>query len=263
MDGASAFSKFVSLIETLRGPGGCPWDAKQTHQSIASNIIEEAYEAVEAIEHGDIADLKEELGDVLLQVVLQSEIARGAGEFTIDDVIEGIHSKIVRRHPHVFGEESVANAEETLNLWAKIKREERVDEDSKPEALFAHQTRSLPALMLARDISKKAVAVGFEWETSDDVLEKFQEEVAEFNEADISEEERFEEFGDILFTLVNLGRKHGIDSEAALRASCNKFLARWEIMENEAAAQGETLADLNLEDQEALWAQAKVLLASD
>lgn len=263
MSDTTPFLEFVNLIETLRAPGGCPWDAKQTHQSIASNIIEEAYEAVEAIERGDIADLKEELGDVLLQVVLQSEIARNAGEFTIDDVIEGVHSKMVRRHPHVFGKESVANAEETLNLWARIKREEQDAEKLEPQALFSKQTRSLPALMLAQDISKKAVAVGFEWESSDEVLEKFQEEVAEFNEAGLTQEERFEEFGDILFTLVNLGRKHRIDSESALRASCNKFLARWEIMEQEASARGEDLTKLNLIEQEALWARAKALLAAE
>lgn len=265
-DAGATFADFCSLIAQLRAPGGCPWDAKQTHTSIAPNVIEEAYEAVDAIETHDSASLKEELGDVLLQVVLQAQIACEEQDFDIADVIEGVHSKIVRRHPHVFGDESVANAEETLNLWAKIKREEKAvkaesAEEDTVASMYDGQAFGLPALKLASDISKKAVAVGFDWDDASGVLEKLDEEIAEFLETEPKTDAATEELGDILFTVVNLGRKYGVDAETALRTTCRKFVQRWRVMEALAVEEGRTIDSYSIAEQEQFWQRAKGALA--
>lgn len=266
-DAGASFADFCTLIAQLRAPGGCPWDAKQTHASIAPNMIEEAYEAVDAIETNDSLALKEELGDVLLQVVLQAQIACEAHDFDIADVIDAVHSKIVRRHPHVFGDESVASAEETLNLWAKIKREEKAstaqarETDGAP-SMYDGQAFGLPALKLASDISKKAIAAGFDWEDADGVLEKLHEEIAEFLETQPKTDAATEELGDILFTVVNLGRKYGVDAETALRTTCRKFVKRWRVMEALAAKEGRTIDSYSAAEQEQFWQRAKGALAN-
>lgn len=249
-----SFESFVELIARLRAPGGCPWDSEQTHASIASNMIEEAYEAVEAIEKNDIAGLREELGDVLLQVVFQAQIAADNHEFAINDVIESISSKIIRRHPHVFGEESVGSAEQTLQLWDRIKQGEKAKSD---KGLLADIPTAMPALMRAQDISRKVVGVGFEWEGLGDVIEKLDEEVQEFCAAEPGSDHAIEELGDVLFTVVNLGRKQGIDSETALRRACDKFISRWEHMEAVARTQQRPISDYNSEELEVLWGMAK------
>ena len=272
------FDAFVETIARLRAPDGCPWDREQTHGSIASNMIEEAYEAVDAIEAADTAHLREELGDVLLQVVLQSQIAADAGEFTIDDVCHDINAKMVRRHPHVFGEVQASDANEVLDLWDQVKLQEKEaaagDAEPAEAGLLDGVPRSFPALMQAQKISRKAAATGFEWDSVDDVWAKVREEVAELKEAyaaapkspngKVSKEQEGAavrevelEFGDVLFTLVNVGRKMGLDAEAALRATCQKFRDRFALMEAEARRQGASVEELSLDEQEALWTAAK------
>ena len=249
------FDEFVEVIATLRAPDGCPWDREQTHRSIAKNMVEEAYEAVHAIEDDDIAELRDELGDVLLQVVLHAQIAADEGEFTIDDVVAAISAKIVRRHPHVFGEEVAANtASEVLANWDQIKAGERA---KKRQGLLDTVPHALPALMRAQQISRKAVSAGFEWETLDDVWAKVHEEIDELKATEPGSPEAADEIGDVLFTVVNLARKQGIDAETALRATCDKFRSRWSAMEVAAEGQGRDVSDLSLVEQEALWQQAK------
>lgn len=257
------FDAFVETIAVLRAPGGCPWDREQTHASIARNMLEEAYEAVDAIEANDVPHLREELGDVLLQVVLQSQIAADAGEFTIDDVCADINAKMIRRHPHVFGEETAACAEDVNAIWAAVKQAEQGAADQaaeaqgqKPAGLLDGVPTGFPALMQAQKISKKAVSVGFEWECVEDVWEKVAEEIAEFKAAETPEERQME-FGDILFALVNVARWEGVDAESALRAMCSKFRRRWSFMEGAAWAMGKSLEDMTQAEQEELWQQAK------
>ena len=254
------FDAFVETIRRLRAPDGCPWDRKQTHESIAHNIIEEGYEAVDAIEAADIVHLREELGDVLLQVVLQSQIAADNGEFTIDDVIAEVKDKIIRRHPHVFGETAVADdAEQVLAIWDRVKLAEKVAEDKEApvKSLLDSTPRSMPALMQAQKISRKAVSVGFEWEDEDAVWAQVEEEIAEFKAAEPGTEEEMLEFGDVLFSLVNVARKRGIDSETALRSTCEKFRSRWTLMERAAYAEGRAIGDYSTEELNVLWNRAK------
>ena len=284
------FNVFVQTIAALRTPErGCPWDLEQTHESVAQNIIEEAYEAVAAIEEGDLEHMREELGDVLLQVVLQAQIAADAGEFDIDDVVRDVNTKIVRRHPHVFGTEAAFTAagldpaqvgfepgavhdpQEVLDMWDQIKvhekklkaqaraakrREAGLDPDA-PAGLLDEVSPQQPALMLAQEVSRKTVAVGFEWDTVDDVWAKVDEEIAEFKAAADGSAEAELEFGDILFALVNVARKSGIDAEAALRHTCAKFTRRWQAMEAAAYAQGRTIDSYDTDALEELWGSAK------
>ncbi len=258
------FAAFVDTIAALRAPGGCPWDREQTHESIARNMIEEAYEAVDAIEQHNAAHLREELGDVLLQVVLQSQIAADAGEFTVADVCHDVNEKMIRRHPHVFGEEAAASADEVLSIWDNVKLAEKSASDAQEEApkgLLDAVPVSFPALLQAYKISRKAVAVGFEWETVEEVWAKVEEEIAEFKQAcqNGTAEEKELEFGDVLFSLVNVARKEGIDAETALRASCRKFRERWAFMEGAAWGQGLRIEELSMEEMQQLWDQAKML----
>lgn len=258
------FAAFVDTIAALRAPGGCPWDREQTHESIARNMIEEAYEAVDAIEQHDAAHLREELGDVLLQVVLQSQIAADAGEFTVADVCHDVNEKMIRRHPHVFGEEAAASADEVLSIWDNVKLAEKSASDAQEEApkgLLDAVPVSFPALLQAYKVSRKAVAVGFEWETVEEVWAKVEEEIAEFKQAcqNGTAEEKELEFGDVLFSLVNVARKEGIDAETALRASCRKFRERWAFMEGAAWGQGLRIEELSMEEMQQLWDQAKML----
>lgn len=246
-----SFDQFVATIAALRAPDGCPWDRTQTHQSIAHNMIEEAYEAVDAIEAADVAHLREELGDVLLQVVLQSQIASDAGEFDINDVCADVNEKMVRRHPHVFGEAQAANAGDVLDLWERVKMAEKGAADEaadgageRREGLLDGVPTSFPALMQAQKISRKAAAAGFEWDSLDGVWEKVREEIAELQEAyavapkaangkvdaaaasagaavDPAAAEAAvaaveDELGDVLFSLVNVGRRMGVDAELSL-----------------------------------------------
>lgn len=282
-----AFDGLVATIEALRAPDGCPWDREQTHRSIAHNMIEEAYEAVDAIESDSVAHLREELGDVLLQVVLQSQIAADAGEFDIDDVCRAIDEKMIRRHPHVFGDATAENANDVTGLWEQVKLAEKESADAEaasagveiPEGLLDGVPTSFPALMQAQKISRKAAAAGFEWDTVDDVWEKVAEEVAELKaayaaapkssdgkilkEADEQAAAAVElELGDVLFSLVNVARRMGVSSENALRATCTKFRRRWAFMEGAAWGQGRRIEDLTADELEELWTISKVLEVS-
>ena len=270
-----AFDEFVRTIACLRAPDGCPWDREQTHASIARNMVEEAYEAVDTIESGDVAHLREELGDVLMQVVLHAQIAAETGEFTIDDVCRDVNEKIVRRHPHVFGDAAAGDSSEVLELWDSVKLAEKGVADAQADAagearkgLLDGVPKAFPSLLQAQKISKKAVSVGFEWDSLDDVWAQVDEEVAELKEAfarapknakgkaaDDADVEL--EMGDVLFSLVNVARKMGVDAESALRATCNKFRSRWSFMEGAAWAQGVRLEDLSQPELEELWRQAK------
>lgn len=258
------FAAFVDTIAALRAPNGCPWDREQTHESIARNMIEEAYEAVDAIEQHDSAHLREELGDVLLQVVLQSQIAADAGEFTVADVCRDVNAKMIRRHPHVFGEAAAGSAEEVLSIWDNVKLAEKSAADAQteePEGLLDSVPASFPALLQAYKISRKAVAAGFEWDTVEDVWAKVEEEIAEFKQACRSDDAQAKEleFGDVLFSLVNVARKEGIDAETALRATCRKFRERWAFMEGAAWGQGKRIEELDMDEMQQLWDQAKML----
>ena len=260
------FDEFVDTIAALRAPGGCPWDREQTHESIAKNMIEEAYEA------GDTVHLREELGDVLLQVVLQSQIAADAGEFTIDDVCRDVNEKMIRRHPHVFGSAKAQSAGDVLELWDSVKLAEKdaVDGGKDREGLLDGIPTGFPALMQAQKISRKAVSVGFEWDTLEDVWGKVDEEIAELRDAfasapktdkgKVTEGAKAEvelEFGDVLFTLVNVARKMGVDAESALRASSAKFRRRWAFIEGAAWAQNRKVEELSMDEMQALWDEAK------
>lgn len=264
---SDAREEMQSLVETiwrLRQPDGCPWDRKQTHESIGKNMIEEAYEALDCIEAGDEAHLREELGDVLMQVVLHAQIAADAGAFTMADVARDINDKLIRRHPHVFGECSADSADEVLAIWDSVKLAEKGAKDAdaaeageRPEGLLEGVPRSLPALMEAQKVSRKAASAGFEWETVADVWDKVAEERAEFEAEAPGTAERELEFGDLLFALVNVARKEGIDAESALRASTAKFRERWAAMENAAYEGGVSLESLTTEQLNSLWDEVK------
>lgn len=264
---SDAREEMQSLVETiwrLRQPDGCPWDRKQTHESIGKNMIEEAYEALDCIEAGDEAHLREELGDVLMQVVLHAQIAADAGAFTMADVARDINDKLIRRHPHVFGERSADSADEVLAIWDSVKLAEKGAKDAdaaeageRPEGLLEGVPRSLPALMEAQKVSRKAASAGFEWETVADVWDKVAEERAEFEAEAPGTTERELEFGDLLFALVNVARKEGIDAESALRASTAKFRERWAAMENAAYEGGVSLESLTTEQLNSLWDEVK------
>lgn len=258
------FAAFVDTIAALRAPNGCPWDREQTHESIARNMIEEAYEAVDAIEQHDTTHLREELGDVLLQVVLQSQIAADAGEFTVADVCRDVNAKMIRRHPHVFAEAAAGSAEDVLSIWDNVKLAEKSAADAQTEeseGLLDSVPASFPALLQAYKISRKAVAAGFEWDTVEDVWAKVEEEIVEFKQACRSDDAQAKEleFGDVLFSLVNVARKEGIDAETALRATCRKFRERWAFMEGAAWGQGKRIEELDMDEMQQLWDQAKML----
>ena len=254
------FDRLVRTMWRLRQPDGCPWDREQTHRSITKNMVEEAYEAVEAIEADDREHLVEELGDVLEQVVLHAQIAADDGAFTIDDVVHGLNEKLVRRHPHVFGEHAAAgDGGEVQDIWDEVKATERAasGEAERPQGLLDSVPRSLPALMQAQKISKRAAKVGFEWETVADIWDKVAEERAEFEREAPGSDARALEFGDLLFALVNVARREGIDAEEALAASNRKFRARWSRMEDLARAEGLDLDELDTERLNELWDRAK------
>lgn len=254
------FDRLVRTMWRLRQPDGCPWDREQTHRSITKNMVEEAYEAVEAIEADDTAHLVEELGDVLEQVVLHAQIAADDGAFTIDDVVRGLNEKLVRRHPHVFGDHAAAaDGGEVVDIWDDVKAAERAaaGEDERPQGLLDSVPRSLPALMQCQKISKRAAKAGFEWRSVEGVWDKVAEERAEFEREAPGSPERAAEFGDLLFSLVNVARWEGIDAEEALAGANRKFRRRWSRVEelaHERGLEAESLGDDLLNE---LWERAK------
>lgn len=264
------FDRLVRMIWRLRQPDGCPWDKVQTHHSITRNMIEEAYEAVQCIEDNDELHLREELGDVLEQVLLHSQIAADGGIsggrdglFDIDDVCRELNEKLIRRHPHVFGDAAalgaVDSAGKVLDIWDRVKQDERAaagDADEKQGLLDSVPT-SLPALAQAQKISKRAAKAGFEWNDLARVWDKVAEERAEFEAEEQGSNAAAEEFGDLLFALVNVARWQGIDAESALAASNRKFRHRWARMEELAAANDKDISDLSTAQLEDFWLQSK------
>ena len=255
------FDRLVRTMWRLRQPDGCPWDREQTHRSITKNMVEEAYEAVEAIEADDAEHLVEELGDVLEQVVLHAQIAADEGAFTIDDVVHGLNEKLVRRHPHVFGEHAAAgDGGEVQDIWDEVKAAERAaagEKDERPRGLLESVPRSLPALMQCQKISKRAAKAGFEWQDEAGVWAKVAEERAELEREALGSPERAAEFGDLLFALVNVARWEGIDAEEALAGANRKFRGRWARMEALAAEAGLDLEELDTDAMNELWDRAK------
>lgn len=239
------------IMDRLREPGGCPWDREQTLQTLKTYVIEEAYEVVGAIEDSDRVGLCEELGDLLLQVVFQSRIAREKGWFTMDDVIEGISHKLISRHPHVFGDMHLDTAEEVLDKWESFKKKEG-------KTLLQGVPKALPALLMAYRVSEKVAHKGFDWESIDQVMAKLDEEVAELHESVENNDGRaVEEMGDVFFTLVNLARFLKIDPEASLKQMIQRFIQRFSAMEKAAEQEGKGLKDMTLRELDKLWEQAK------
>jgi tetrapyrrole methylase family protein/MazG family protein len=256
------FEKLVKLQARLRAPNGCPWDREQTHMTLRTYLIEEAYEVVEALESGDDAKFAEELGDLLLQVVFHTDIARDEGRFDVADVIEGVHEKMVRRHPHVFGEKRAKDAKAVLKSWEKIKAEERKakeKESAKPASLLDGVSRALPGTMEGFQLTRRASRIGFDWDSADGVLEKLAEEAAELRREIASGDTKRaeEETGDLLFAAVNLARFLHVDPEIALKKANAKFAARFREMERMARESGRELADVPRAEMEALWERAK------
>jgi len=248
----SRFDALVEIIATLRAPGGCPWDRKQTHASLRGNLLSECYEVLEALDESDAEKLRDELGDLLMQIVLQAQIAREAGEFELGEVIEGISQKLIHRHPHVFGAKKVKDAEEVMHNWEELKREEREEGVSMLESV----PKEMPALSYAHEIQRRAAWVGFDWEDIAGIIDKLAEEVGEFQRAE-TKEEKASEFGDLLFTLVDIALRMGIDSEAALREANKRFYQRFTTMEELCRQRGLKFAELSFDEQDALWAEAK------
>jgi tetrapyrrole methylase family protein/MazG family protein len=249
--GLEKFTELVEIMARLRSKEGCPWDKKQTHESLKPYVVEEAYEVVEAIEKEDEVHLKEELGDLLLQVIFHAQIAKESGKFDIEDVLNHLIVKLKRRHPHVFGEAKIEKAKEVLFEWEKIKSNERGK-----ESILAGIPKFLPSLLLALTIQDRAARVGFDWEKTKDIFIKLEEEVKELKSID-SAAEAEEEVGDILFTIVNIARRLEIDPEIALRKVCHKFEERFRFMEQEVGKKSQHLADLSLVEKDLLWEKAK------
>ena len=254
---AEAFKRLCEIVARLRAPGGCPWDREQTHESLGPGVLEEAYEVAEAIRTQDDANLREELGDLLLQVVMHSQIASEVQRFTIEEVAREVGDKLVRRHPHVFGDTEARDSGAVLKQWDAIKRAEKGAAADAP--YFSGLTRALPALMLAQKTQTKAARVGFDWSEISQVVAKVDEEVAETKEAMASGDQNAiaDEIGDLLFATVNLARKSKLDAETLLAAATEKFIARFHTLEREVKNRGAQLGELDLAALDEIWNRVK------
>lgn len=251
------FNDLIEIVKILRSPNGCPWDREQTHKSIRSDLIEETYEVIEAIDIDDLELLKEELGDLLLQVAFHSEIESEKGTFTIDDVCDGICKKLIIRHPHVFGDVNAETTDEVLNNWDAIKMQTK-SQNTQTQAILS-VSKALPSLMRSTKIQKKAAKVGFDWNSVDGAFDKLCEEVQELKiaiENDDKENQR-EELGDVLFSAVNVARFLNIDSEHALYDACDKFTNRFSAVEELALKRGIDMKTATLEELDSLWDEVK------
>ncbi len=251
----SDVTRLKEIVARLRAPDGCPWDREQTHESLRAALVEECYEVIEAIQRADDANLREELGDLLLHVVMHAHMAGERRAFSLDEVVDGICEKLVRRHPHVFGDGAAGDSTEVLRQWEQIKRAEKGAGASIMDGL----PTALPGLLRAQNAQKKAARVGFDWDDAEGVFEKFSEELAELRAAvaagDATGTE--EEIGDLCFTLVNLARKLGVDAETALAGSTRKFVSRFRGVEAGVAAQGRKIEEASPGEMNALWDQGK------
>jgi tetrapyrrole methylase family protein/MazG family protein len=251
----TSFESFAEIVAHLRAPNGCPWDREQTHETLRKHLLEESYEAISAIDSGDFVDMREEFGDLLLQIVLQSQIANEEEQFNINQVIHGIHSKIVRRHPHVFGDLKLEDVDGVLTNWEKLKEKER-SEKKEEKGLLDGVPKVLPALSQAQEYQDRAARVGFDWPEIEGVLDKIAEEIDEIKHA-TDEKELAAEIGDLLFELVNLARWKKVDAESVLRETNMKFKKRFAYVEQGAKKQGRDLSTLTLDEMEAFWQEAK------
>jgi len=247
--------RLKEIAAILRAPGGCPWDREQNFVSLKPYLIEEAYEVIDAIDSADMKDFREELGDLLYQVYAHAQIAEEQSLFTVEDVAQGIVDKLIRRHPHVFGDEDINDSKGVKDRWEKIKKEEKEGRRS----VLAGIPRHLPALTMAYRVQEKVSHVGFDWEKIDDAVKKIDEELNEFKEAvsNNSAEAMKDEAGDILFSIVNVLRFRGIDPEDALRGTVNKFMKRFGHIETVSAEQGRSINSMTLEEMDKLWEEAK------
>ena len=245
----------VDIVKVLRAPGGCQWDAQQTHESIRRNFLEEAYEVAEAIDQQSTEHLQEELGDVLLQVVFHTSIEEEEGRFNLDDVANGVCQKLIFRHPHVFGDVTVSSTGEILANWEELKKKEK-GQATQADAVDA-VARSLPALWRAEKVQKKAAKVGFDWDSVDGAVDKLSEELGEVKEAIAGHGDPAEELGDLLFTAVNVARFLKVDPEDALQAACDKFAARFRRVEEAVTAQGKQMEDMSLTELDDIWIAIK------
>ena len=258
---AKTIAESIAIMAHLRGPGGCPWDREQTFDTIKRHTLEETYEVFDAIERRAWPDLKEELGDLLLQVLFYAQMAAEAGYFTIEDVAANLNAKLVRRHPHIFGDVEATDSNAVLRNWEQIKRAEKAEKAEVQSSLLDDIPRTMPAMLEAAKLGSRAAKVGFDWPNADGLFDKLQEEIAELqaelpNEESLATQAAEEELGDLLFTAVNLARHLKIDPESALR-SCNaKFRRRFAAMES-TAGNADTLAALTPAQLEELWSQAK------
>ena len=254
------FETLVAIMARLRGPDGCPWDREQTFESLRSYLIEESFEVADALDRGDLDELREELGDLLLQVVFLAQLAGERQAFTVDDVCRAINEKMIRRHPHVFGDDHADDSEQVLEHWERIKRQEKADRDGgAPVSILAGVPKALPALLKAHRLGTKASRVGFDWKAADDVLGKVEEELGELREAVAAGERAAarEELGDLLFSLAMLARKLDVDPEGALEATNQKFIRRFEWIERRLRERGTDVHDADAETLETLWNEAK------
>ena len=263
---SKSFDELISVMARLRAPGGCPWDAEQTYQSLSQYLLEEAYETFDAIheadETGDTANLREELGDLLLQVVFHSTIGAERGDFTIDDVADGVTQKLILRHPHVFGDANFARAEDVLDNWDQLKADERKASgkvEKERESILDEVPLHFPALLEGLKLTKKAAKVGFDWENAGQIFEKLDEESAELraaiergDTANIAEE-----IGDLLFVVQNLARHLDVEPETALKKTNRKFRRRFKFIEDELKREGKTLEDADLKEMDELWNKSK------
>jgi tetrapyrrole methylase family protein / MazG family protein len=252
----TSFEAFQEIIAHLRAPDGCPWDKEQTHQSLRAHLLEESYEALAALDSEDPHKMAEEFGDLLLQIVLNAQIASEGGEFSMADVLKGIYDKIIRRHPHVFGEVQVDGVGGVLKNWEKLKADERAGGSEPEKGLLGGVPLALPALIQAQEYQDRAARVGFDWPEIEGVLEKIAEEIHEVRDA-ANEDELAGELGDLFFALVNLARWKKIDAESALRATNARFKQRFAYVEAGAKKQAKKVSDMTLDEMEALWQEAK------
>jgi MazG family protein len=257
------FERLVALQARLRAPNGCPWDREQTHETLRTYLIEEAYEVLDAMKSGDDAKFANEMGDLLLQVVFHSQIATEQGRFTVADVIREVHEKMVRRHPHVFGEKRAKNAAEVLRNWEQIKAQERQGDgaakEESPKSLLDGVPRTLPATMEGLQLTRKASRAGFDWDSAQGIFDKLREETAELRQAfETKDTGRVEEeMGDLLFAAVNLARFLQVDPEIALKSANAKFARRFRAIERLSAENGQSFAQVSRAEKERLWEQAK------
>ncbi|MBI4333827.1 MAG: nucleoside triphosphate pyrophosphohydrolase [Chloroflexi bacterium] len=246
------FNTLVAIVARLRGPDGCPWDRVQTNESLRSDLMEECYEAMEALDEKDAAKLREELGDLLLVIALHTQIASEKSDFDMRQVVQGINEKVIHRHPHVFGAATARDAGEVAAQWEALKKEERHSGDS----ILSGLPKALPALTYSYGVQKRVARIGFDWTDTAGILEKAVEEMREIEQApDVEAKSR--EFGDLLFTLVNAARHMGIDSEAALRGANRRFYERFAHMEKLCEQRGLEMAKLSFKEQNVLWEEAK------